>query len=94
MKKHITVEQIDYALGLCRELGLNCMGNFIFGDQNETVETAMNTINWWKAHPQYRIALQMITLNTEMSTWPWPRESFRIRWSLLSGAVPSPTPPK
>ena len=62
MKKHITVEQIDYALGLCRELGLNCMGNFIFGDQNETVETAMNTINWWKAHPQYRIALHMIIL--------------------------------
>lgn len=62
MKKHITVEQIDYAMGLCHELGLNCMGNFIFGDQNETVETAMNTINWWKAHPQYRIALHMIIL--------------------------------
>lgn len=62
MKKHISVEQIDHALGLCRELGLNCMGNFIFGDQNETMETAMNTINWWKAHPQYRIALHMIIL--------------------------------
>lgn len=62
MKKHITVEQIDYAMGLCYELGLNCMGNFIFGDQNETLETAMNTINWWKAHPQYRIALHMIIL--------------------------------
>ena len=62
MKKHITVEQIDYAMGLCHELGLNCMGNFIFGDQNETVETAMNTVNWWKAHPQYRIALHMIIL--------------------------------
>lgn len=35
MKKHITVEQIDDAMGLCCELGLNCMGNFIFGDQNE-----------------------------------------------------------
>lgn len=62
MKKHITVEQMDYALGLCRELGLNCMGNFIFGDQNETMETAMNTIRWWRAHPQYRIALHMIIL--------------------------------
>lgn len=62
MKKHITVEQIDYALGLCRELGINTQGNFIFGDQNETMETAMNTINWWKAHPQYRIALHLIVL--------------------------------
>lgn len=62
MKKHITVEQIDYAMGLCHELGLNSMGNFIFGDQNETMETAMNTIKWWKEHPQYRIALHMIIL--------------------------------
>lgn len=62
MKKHITVEQIDDAMGLCCELGLNCMGNFIFGDQNETYETAMNTINWWKNHPQYRIAMHMIIL--------------------------------
>ena len=62
MKKHITVEQMEYALDLCNRLGLNCMGNFIFGDQNETVETAMNTINWWKAHPQYRIALHLIVL--------------------------------
>lgn len=62
MKKHITVEQIDEALALCNRMGLNCMGNFIFGDQNETYETAMNTINWWKAHPQYRIALHLIVL--------------------------------
>nr|MCR4925134.1 B12-binding domain-containing radical SAM protein [Clostridiales bacterium] len=62
MKKHITVEQIDEALALCKRIGLNSMGNFIFGDENETYEKAMNTINWWKAHPQYRIALHMIVL--------------------------------
>ena len=62
MKKHITVEQMDYALNLCNELGINCNGNFIFGDQNETVETAMNTINWWRSHPQYRIAMHLIVL--------------------------------
>jgi len=62
MKKHITVEQIDEALGMCYELGINCMGNFIFGDQAETVETVSNTINWWKAHPQYLIALHLIVL--------------------------------
>lgn len=62
MKKHITVEQIDEALGMCHEIGMNCMGNFIFGDQAETVETANNTINWWKNHPQYLIALHLIVL--------------------------------
>lgn len=62
MKKHITVEQIDHALSLCYEIGLNTMGNFIFGDQEETVETVHNTINWWKEHPQYMIALHLIVL--------------------------------
>ena len=62
MKKHITVEQIDYALGLCKELGINCMGNFIFGDQAETVETVNHTIDWWKSHPDYMIALHLIVL--------------------------------
>lgn len=62
MNKHITVEQIDKALSLCHEIGVNCMGNFIFGDQMETIETVNNTINWWKAHPQYLIALHLIVL--------------------------------
>lgn len=62
MRKNITVEQIDYALNLCNEIGVNCNGNFIFGDQNETYDTAMNTINWWKTHPQYRIAMHLIVL--------------------------------
>lgn len=62
MRKHITVEQIDYALALCNKIGLNAMGNFIFGDQAETVETYHNTLKWWKEHPQYLIALHLIVL--------------------------------
>jgi uncharacterized methyltransferase PH0819 len=62
MQKFITVEQIDHALGLCREVGLNAMGNFIFGDQEETVETYKNTLKWWREHPQYLIALHLIVL--------------------------------
>ncbi len=62
MQKHITVEQIDNALSLCHDIGLNTMGNFIFGDQEETVETYKNTIKWWKEHPQYLIALHLIVL--------------------------------
>ncbi len=60
MRKHITVEQIDYALSLCHEIGLNAMGNFIFGDQEETEETYHNTLRWWREHPQYLIALHLI----------------------------------
>ena len=60
MRKHITVEQIDNALSMCHEIGLNAMGNFIFGDQEETVETYTNTLRWWREHPQYLIALHLI----------------------------------
>jgi radical SAM superfamily enzyme YgiQ (UPF0313 family) len=62
MRKHITIEQIEETLGICYELGVNFSGNFIFGDQAETVETVMNTIRWWKAHPQYRIDLRVISV--------------------------------
>lgn len=62
MNKHITVEQIDHALSLCNELGINAQGGFIFGDEAETVETYRNTIRWWKAHPQYSITTNLIVL--------------------------------
>lgn len=62
MRKNITVEQIDEALTLCNEVGLNAQGNFIFGDIEETVDTANNTINWWLAHPQFQIALHFIVV--------------------------------
>lgn len=62
MNKHITVEQIENALALCNEVGINAQGNFIFGDEAETVETAHNTIQWWKNHPQYTIQCHLIAL--------------------------------
>lgn len=62
MNKHITVEQIDHALSLCNEVGINAQGGFIFGDEAETVETYTHTIQWWKDHPQYSITTNLIIL--------------------------------
>lgn len=62
MNKHITVEQIETALSLCNEVGLSVQGGFIFGDEAETVETAHNTIQWWKDHPQYSIVTSLIVV--------------------------------
>lgn len=62
MRKHITIEQSERALKILYDAGLNGQGTFIFGDLAETTETAMNTINWWKAHPQYLIKLAFITV--------------------------------
>lgn len=60
MRKAITVEEINSALKLVYESSIQFMGAFIFGDREETVETATNTINWWKQHPEYPIALSRI----------------------------------
>lgn len=62
MGKHITVEQIEKTLQAVYEAQISSEGSFIFGDENETYETAMNTLNWWKRHIQYRITLGTITV--------------------------------
>jgi DNA-directed RNA polymerase subunit RPC12/RpoP len=61
MKKGITVEQIESAIELCVEAGLNVTGNFIFGDIAETVETAKNTLAWWKKYEKFGFGLNFIT---------------------------------
>lgn len=62
MRKQITVEQIEHALALANEVGITIQGNFIFGDLEETVETAMSTINWWQKHSEYQIPLKWIVV--------------------------------
>jgi radical SAM superfamily enzyme YgiQ (UPF0313 family) len=61
MKKGITIEQTEYAIKLCEDAGLNIQGNFIFGDIAETLETAKNTIQWWKKHEKFGFGLNFIT---------------------------------
>lgn len=62
MNKHTTVEQIENALELCRRANLPTQGNFIFGDEAETVESYHNTLRWWREHPQYNIKLGYISV--------------------------------
>lgn len=61
MNKHITIEQTEKALKLAYDYGLSIQGNFIFGDPEETIETAKKTLAWWKAHPEYAITLNFIS---------------------------------
>jgi len=62
MNKGTTIEQIEHALRLVYDAEMYFQGNFIFGDIEETTETATNTINWWKNNPQYRIDLTLIMM--------------------------------
>ncbi len=50
MRKHITVEQVENALNLCLEFGLETRSTIILGDEEETPESTNTTLNWWLAH--------------------------------------------
>lgn len=62
MRKYTTVEQIERTLRLVYESGISLEGAFIFGDIEETYETASNTLKWWREHSEYRITLNLITV--------------------------------
>ncbi|GHT19945.1 hypothetical protein AGMMS4957_05400 [Bacteroidia bacterium] len=60
MRKHITCEQIEKALKLVYDSGIAMTGNFIFGDIEETVESANKTLDWWETHKEYNLDLNFI----------------------------------
>ena len=45
MKKFTTIEQIEKALKIVNDCKIRIVGNFIFGDIEETIKTAKNTHN-------------------------------------------------
>lgn len=62
MRKGTTVEQIERTLKRVYDSGISFEGAFIFGDIEETCETAENTLRWWREHSEYRITLNLITV--------------------------------
>ena len=62
MRKNTTIEMIERATKMAYDAGMSVTGAFIFGDIAETWETANNTINWCRAHPEYNIAMSMISV--------------------------------
>jgi len=62
MRKNTTVEQIEQTLKMVYDSGISLEGAFIFGDIEETYQTANNTLKWWREHSQYKITLNLITV--------------------------------
>ncbi len=60
MKKYISPEQIHQALHKTLEKKIAIQASFIFGDPAETLETAHETLSFWKKHPEAGILLQKI----------------------------------
>jgi radical SAM superfamily enzyme YgiQ (UPF0313 family) len=60
LRKHIKPEQIDRAVQLLLKHNISIQGNFIFGDKAETLETARETLNYWKKNAHAGINLGYI----------------------------------
>lgn len=61
MKKHITPAQIHRAVELTAKHQISLQGNFIFGDKAETLQTARETLSYWKTHSNSGIVLGYIS---------------------------------
>lgn len=57
MKKAIQPEQIHNAIHKTLDRGISIQGNFIFGDKAETLESAMDTLEFWKEHTEAGIQI-------------------------------------
>lgn len=60
MKKKMKISSTDKALELTRNYNIGVQGNLIFGDPNETADTAKASLEWWKANRRYQINLGLI----------------------------------
>ncbi|MBF0553965.1 MAG: B12-binding domain-containing radical SAM protein [Nitrospirae bacterium] len=60
MKKHITQEQIHKAVHMTMDSGISIQGNFIFGDIEETLDTAKETLYFWRQHVEAGVLLGFI----------------------------------
>lgn len=53
MRKNITIEQVEVALKMTIDAGLDTRSTIILGDEQETIESARRTLDWWKEHRKY-----------------------------------------
>ncbi|MFN8607341.1 MAG: radical SAM protein [Vulcanimicrobiota bacterium] len=57
MKKKITVEDINRTVAATKAMKIGFQGNFLFGDTNETWDTVLESVEWYRQHPEYQILL-------------------------------------
>lgn len=75
MRKGTSIAQIEKALSTAHQMKMPVNGCFIFGDVNETVETAEKTLHFWMDHPQYGISIKMIKVYPGTSLYRYARKN-------------------
>ncbi len=79
MKKMIKKSEIENAFKITSEAGIYSAGNIILGDPEETLETINESIDWWKSHPQYSIALKFIKAIPDSQDYRYALENNLIK---------------
>lgn len=62
MAKKITRAQIDRALRMTYDAGIDIQGGLIFGDAVETTDTVATSLKWYDEHAYYGLELNMINI--------------------------------
>lgn len=79
MRKNITIEQVERALDLTINAGLDTRSTIILGDEVESVESAYRTINWWLEHrKRSSIVIDMIIAFPGSTLYKNARKNGRI----------------
>lgn len=79
MKKNTTIEQIEKAFKLTRNAKIKPFGNFLFGDKNETYETATKTLEWYSNHPEFDCSFCRIIVLPGSELYKYALESGLIK---------------
>jgi radical SAM superfamily enzyme YgiQ (UPF0313 family) len=79
MEKHTSRADIINALEICRQANIACAGNIILGDPADTVETANESIEWWKKNSFYQIGLDFIRVVPDAPIYRLALERRRIK---------------
>lgn len=79
MRKNITIEQVERALELTINAGLDTRSTIILGDEVESVESAYRTIRWWLEHrKRSSIVIDMIIAFPGSTLYKNARKNGRI----------------
>ncbi len=62
MQKQNTPEQLEKAMDLIYAANICLVGNFIFGDEAETVDTIAETFDYWAKRPEYTLNLSALVV--------------------------------
>jgi len=71
MKKGVRIEQIENAFDMCKKYGLFANGTLIFGDPEETWDTAVKSLNWLRQRIKWSEYYQLNNLSANL-IWAYP----------------------